>query len=490
MLTSLTIQNIVLIDQLTIHFKDGLCTLTGETGAGKSILLDALGLAIGSRAEARLVRKGQEQASVIASFDVLKDHPVLGFLKEQDIHIEDDLILRRTLKADGRSKAYLNDQPISISLLSKIGEMLIEIHGQHETRGLLDPSTHRLHLDQFANLTEKLEQLAQHWVYWKQAEEEFETQQMAAQRAREEEEYLRQAVEDLDALSPQENEEDELTELRSRLMNREQILEALNTAYHVLNGENDPVNSAARALDRISDKAGEELEPAIAALDRANAELQEATALITSLSNDLNDSEYNLQEIDDRLFALKAQARKHQCFIAELPDKRNELAEQLNMIEAGDEVLSELLKKANQAKKEYVSLAEDVSNIRQETAKRLDQDVAQELPPLKMERAKFKTEITQQPEESWNEYGIDKIRFLVATNPGADPGPLGKIASGGEMSRFMLALKVVMAGVGTVSTMIFDEVDAGIGGATANAVGERLARLGQNIQVLVVSGRH
>ena len=487
MLTSLTIQNIVLIDQLTIHFKDGLCTLTGETGAGKSILLDALGLAIGSRAEARLVRKGQEQASVIASFDVLKDHPVLGFLKEQDIHIEDDLILRRTLKADGRSKAYLNDQPISISLLSKIGEMLIEIHGQHETRGLLDPSTHRLHLDQFANLTEKLEQLAQHWVYWKQAEEEFETQQMAAQRAREEEEYLRQAVEDLDALSPQENEEDELTELRSRLMNREQILEALNTAYHVLNGENDPVNSAARALDRISDKAGEELEPAIAALDRANAELQEATALITSLSNDLNDSEYNLQEIDDRLFALKAQARKHQCFIAELPDKRNELAEQLNMIEAGDEVLSELLKKANQAKKEYVSLAEDVSNIRQETAKRLDQDVAQELPPLKMERAKFKTEITQQPEESWNEYGIDKIRFLVATNPGADPGPLGKIASGGEMSRFMLALKVVMAGVGTVSTMIFDEVDAGIGGATANAVGERLARLGQNIQVLVVT---
>lgn len=488
MLNSLTIQNIVLIDHLTIEFREALCTLTGETGAGKSILLDSLGLALGMRAEARLVRKGQEQASVIATFDLKKNHPVFDFLKDQDINIdEESLILRRTLKADGGSKAFLNDQPISVNMLSQIGNMLVEIHGQHETQGLLDPSTHRLHLDQFARLSNDLKDLHVLWSAWKNAQKEFEVKETESEKARAEEEYLRQAVEDLDKLNPQENEEEELSELRLRLMNRESILEGLNAAYHALNGEHDPVNAAARALDRIADKAGETLNDAVSALDRANAEIQEALSLIQSASNDFQESDYNLQEIDDRLFALKAQARKHACTIAELPEKRNELAMSLNLIEASDDLLTELLKKANEAKKSYASKAEEVSEKRKNAASKLDHDVANELPPLKMERAKFATKIELLPEENWNEFGVDKVRFLVATNPGAEPGPLGKIASGGEMSRFMLALKVVMAEVSVVNTMIFDEVDAGIGGATADAVGERLARLGENLQILVVT---
>ena len=488
MLTSLTIKNIVLIDHLVIQFKNGLCTLTGETGAGKSILLDALGLAIGARAESRLVRNGADQASVIASFDLNSDHAIFSFLADQDLDIEEnELILRRTLRSDGRSKAFLNDQPISISLLSQIGQMLIEIHGQHETQGLLDPSTHGIHLDQFARLKTDLNKLKIAWHTWKDAEIEFHTQKHASEKAKEEEEFLRQSIEDLDALSPEENEEEELTALRAQLMNKEAIIEGLNTAYHALTHENDPVNSAASALDRISDKAGERLDETLAALDRANAEIHEAISLIQSASADISETEYNLQEIDDRLFSLKAQAKKHLCTVSELPQKREALAEALNLIEAGDGILSDLLKKANAAKKDYISEAENISKQRNSAAKQLDKEVAVELPPLKMERAKFVTQVEKLDEENWSENGFDKVRFLVATNPGAEPGPLGKIASGGEMSRFMLALKVVMAEVSTVSTMIFDEVDAGIGGATADAVGERLSKLGQDLQILVVT---
>ncbi len=392
MLNSLTIQNIVLIDHLTIDFREALCTLTGETGAGKSILLDSLGLALGTRAEARLVRKGQDQASVSATFDLKKDHPVFEFFKSQDIIIDDEtLILRRTLKADGRSKAYLNDQPISITMLSQIGNMLVEIHGQHETQGLLDPSTHRTHLDQFARISNDLLQMKTLWQSWKTARNEFERQEAANEKARTEEEYLRQAVEDLDKLNPQENEEEELSALRTRLMNRESILEGLNAAFFALSEDQDPVNIAARALDQIIDKAGESLDPAVAALDRANAEIQEAVSLIQSASNDFNESDDNLQEIDDRLFALKAQARKHECTIHDLPKKRDELAASLNLIEASDDLLSNLLKEANMARKAYASKAESISKKRQQAAVTLDQDVAKELPPLKMERAKFVT---------------------------------------------------------------------------------------------------
>ena len=398
---SQNIQNIVLIDHLTIDFREALCTLTGETGAGKSILLDSLGLALGTRAEARLVRKGQEQASVIATFDLKRDHPVFGFLKDQDIILDDEiLILRRTLKADGGSKAFLNDQPISVTMLSQIGSMLVEIHGQHETQGLLDPTTYRVHLDQFARISKDLAELKNLWFTWQAAQKEFEEKEIASETARAEEEYLRQAIEDLDKLNPQENEEKELTDLRTRLMNREHILEGLNTAYYALNSEQDPVNMAARALDRIIDKAGESLNDAVSALDRANAEIQEAISLIQSASNEFNETDYNLQEIDDRLFALKAQARKHGCNISDLPEKRNDLAVSLNLIEASDDLLSDLLKKTNAARKAYISKAEELSKQRNSAAQKLDHDVAKELPPLKMERAQFVTKVDQLPDLS------------------------------------------------------------------------------------------
>lgn len=489
MLTSLLINNIVLIERLHLAFQDGLCTLTGETGAGKSILLDSLGLALGARAEARLVRKGAEQAAVTANFDLAKDHAAFAVLADQGILIDDDqLILRRTLAADGRSKAFINDQPVSVALLAQIGALLVEIHGQFETQGLLDPGTHRGLLDDYAGLTPDLKKLGAAYHAWKDAEAALIKAETDAETARAEEDYLRASLEDLDALNPQPGEEKELVSLRDRLMGREQILEGLNTAYYALNGDHDPVNAATSALSRIAGKFDDEgLNTILDTLDRANAELREAVSLIQSLSADLSESDYNLQEIDDRLHALKAQARKHGCAIDDLSVKRDELAGKLSLIERTDDVLSGLMKAATAAKKSYLSLADDLSAKRRKAAGKLDTEVAAELPPLKMDRAAFVTDVTSLNESEWNETGKDRVRFLVATNPGAEPGPLHKIASGGEMSRFMLALKVIMAELGSAETLIFDEVDSGIGGATADAVGERLARLGETKQVLVVT---
>jgi len=485
MLSTLTIQNVVLIDRLTLEFQAGLCALTGETGAGKSILLDSLGLALGQRSEARLVRKGMEKAMVTAAFDLPPDHPAFDVLREHEIEREEDgILLRRIVASDGRSKAYINDQPVSVNLLKQIGETLVEIHGQHDTRGLLDPSNHRAMLDQFAEIDETLQES---WNTWSSLRDELETLQTSAARSKEEEEYLRQSIEDLDRLAPEEGEEAHLDELRGNLMHRERIMEALNTAYQALSGEHDPVRAAWGALDRVIDMLGAQGGEAIGALDRATAEIQEALSLIQSLSSDLEHSEHSLETIDDRLHELRNQARKHQCSADELPQKREELAEQLNRIEHADELLAETIKKVDKARAAYVEQAQAVSEKRKQAAQTLDTQVQAELPPLKLDRARFVTTITDLPEEQWNAHGMDKVRFLVATNPGADPGPLGKIASGGEMSRFMLALKVVMASRQSGQSLIFDEVDAGIGGSTADAVGERLARLAQNNQILVVT---
>jgi DNA repair protein RecN (Recombination protein N) len=424
---------------------------------------------------------------VIATFELPAGHSAHRFLQDQDLpHDEDLLILRRTLSADGRSKAFINDQPVSATLLSRLGEYLVEIHGQFETHGLLNPATHLSHLDDYARIKE-LARLSELYKYWREAEDHVMDAEAKAKRAREEESYIRGCLQDLDALAPQEEEEESLSELRTRLMNREQVLEALNTAYEALNGDHDPVNLSLRTLERIADKTGESLNQAMEALERADAELQEASAIIQSLSADLQDSEYNLQEIDDRLFALKDQARKHGCSISELPQKREELAERLQLIEAGDDILGELMRAAKEARQKYYTLALAVSEERQAAAQKLDQEVARELPPLKMDKASFVTEVIRLEESEWGPQGIDKVRFLVATNPGASPGPLAKIASGGEMARFMLALKVILAEVGAPQTLVFDEVDSGIGGATADAVGERLARLGDKRQVLVVT---
>ncbi len=485
MLSALSIQNIVLIDQLNIEFEKGLCALTGETGAGKSILLDSLGLALGARADSGLVRKGVAQASVSAMFDVSPAHPVFEILKGADVNAEGgEIILRRSLTSDGRSKAYINDQPVSAGLMKEAGAALVEIHGQFDTQGLLDASTHRQMLDDYARAGDTVGEL---YAQWKTRAAELEELQASAARSRDQEEYLRQSLEDLDGLSPETGEEETLASLRESLMHREQILEALNGAYHALSGESDPVRTAWGLLERVSDKIGAAAEEALGALDRASAEMQEALGAISRLSGDLEHSEHDLESIDDRLFALRAQARKHHCAVDELAALREKLAAELNMIEHGEEVIAEKMREVEKARKTYTEEARKLSAVRVKAAEKLDALVAKELPPLKLEKARFVTSVSELPESEWGEHGIDQVRFLVATNPGAEPGPLNKIASGGEMARFMLALKVVMAEVGAAGTLVFDEVDSGIGGATAAAVGDRLAALAGSRQVLVVT---
>lgn len=486
MLTALSIHNVVLIDRLDIEFRPGLCALTGETGAGKSILLDALGLALGGRSDSGLVRKGAEHAQVSAEFHIAKNHPCYLILHNANIEgdANGELVLRRSISADGRSRAFINDQPVSVALLREIGDTLVEIHGQFETQGLLNPASHGRILDVYADAQGAC---AAPWEIWKAARAELQRLQESAGQSRAEEEYLRQAVEDLDSLEPKPGEEKGLGELRERLMHRERVLEGLNAAYHVLRTEDDPVQAALSALHKIAGRMGSSADEALAALGRAAAEMEAAISEIQSLSADLQESEHDLESIDDRLHALRAQARKHGCAVDDLAEKREELAAKLNHIEHEDEFLARQIQATDKARKDYIAQAEKLCAQRQRAAKKLDELVKKELTPLKLEKARFFTQLEALEESEWGPGGMDRVRFLAATNPGTDPGPLNKIASGGEMARFMLALKVVMAETGGAGTLIFDEVDAGVGGGTADAVGERLARLAEAKQILVVT---
>ena len=490
MLLSLTIKNIVLIDHLVIAFENGFCALTGETGAGKSILLDSLGLALGYRAEAGLVRKGEDQAVVIAEFSsIAQDHPIHSYLNEQAVESDMTLLLKRSLGADGRSRAFINDQPVSVGTLRAAGGMLVEIHGQFETHGLLDQKTHRKMLDDYAGVDPAA--LPEAWRVMQDARQALDDMQEAIAQARAEEDYLRQSLEDIDTLDPKEGEEDSLSELRDRLMNKEKYVRALDGAHQALTeegGVESGLHAAWRMLEQISAQAGEEMSAVTGALDRAGAEIQEAVQAIQSASAAFDESDYNLQEIDDRLFALRGQARKHQCEIDDLPRIRDELADRLSAIEQQDERLDILVKALDKAKAAYLDVARKTSQQRRKTAEKLDGFITAELPPLKLDKARFVTHIDgDEAEENWTVHGFDKVAFLVSTNPGREPDSLQKIASGGEMSRFMLALKVVMADVGMAPTLIFDEVDSGIGGSTAAAVGERLKRLAKERQILVVT---
>ncbi|MCB1530960.1 MAG: DNA repair protein RecN [Rhodospirillales bacterium] len=483
MLASLTIKNVVLIDHLTIEFEKGLCALTGETGAGKSILLDSLGLALGARSESALIRKGADQAQVSATFEVEEDHPAHAFLCESGLETQNTLILRRVVNADGRSRAFVNDQPVSIALLKKIGETLVEVHGQFETQGLLNPKEHRGLLDDYANVSEERAALSRLWEAWKEADQALSDSRAKMEKAKQEEEYLRGALEDLDELAPKEEEEKELTLQRERLMRRDKIFEGLNAAHQGLEAVENKMGGVWKALEQI----GEEAREMAAGMDRAAAELQEVSAQLRSFSSEMEEGAGSLEEIDERLFALKNQARKHGCRIDDLPQKREDLAQQLDLIEGQDERLSDLVKRVERCRLSYLAQADSLSKTRRKSAKKLDELVQKELGPLKLEKARFETEIKRLPEDQWGPSGIDGVQFMVATNPGTPAGPLARIASGGEMARFMLALKVVLAEVGAAGALVFDEVDSGIGGSTAAAVGDRLARLSAYRQILVVT---
>lgn len=485
MLSSLSINNVVLIEKLVIAFHEGLCVLTGETGAGKSVLLDALGLALGVRAESGLVRKGAECASVTASFQIHEGHPSYEILKNADIILDEDiLLLRRVVYNNGKSRAFINDQPVTVGLLKEVGSTLVEIHGQFETQGLLNPATHRAMLDEYAAFESDLKE---RWGAWKEALSEQQRLTEETVRSKVEELYWRDSLNDLESLAPQDDEEESLSQMREMLRNKEDVIMALGEADALLNSDNDPVRKAWAALDKISDKAGERLSGAIEALSRASDEMREATVLVQEFSTAFQDSDYNLEEIEERLFALRAQARKHHCEVNDLPKIQQELEENLEAIDNADEHSEANKEKLESLKQAYEKEAQRISKIRYNVAEKLNKLVQKELSPLKLEKAKFVTEVTALPDSEWGAEGIDKVRFLVATNPGQEPGPIHKIASGGEMSRFMLALKVVIAREGSTHSFIFDEVDTGIGGSTADAVGERLARLAKAKQVLVVT---
>jgi DNA repair protein RecN (Recombination protein N) len=488
MLLGLSIRDVVLIDRLDIGFHPGLSVLTGETGAGKSILLDSLGLALGARSESGLVRHGASQLSVSAEFSLPVDHPAIQILADQAIEAAQDLVLRRVVTADGRSRAFVNDQPISIGLLRRLGDSLVEIHGQFESHGLLDTGTHRTVLDAFGGLDGA--EVRRGWNDWQEAAQARRDAEAVLAKAQKEEDFLRHAVEELTVLDPKPGEEETLAERRAIMMHGEKLLEGMNAAQQLLSHKGDVeanIRAAQRALERVSDKAEGRLDPVIAALDRAALEASEAQNLLEKVSSTIDLDPSALEKVEERLFALRSLARKHGIAVDALPALRDRLSAELKAIDAGGDGLARLAAAEQSAKRTYHDHARALSRLRAKAAERLDAAVAYELPPLKLDKATFRTRIDVLDETSWGETGMDRIAFEVATNPGVAPGPLAKIASGGELSRFMLALKVVLARTTPVPTLVFDEVDSGIGGAVAAAVGERLARLAGDLQVLVVT---
>lgn len=494
MLSNLSIRDVVLIDHLDLEFQPGLCALTGETGAGKSILLDALGLSLGARADSGLVRKDAPQAVVTASFDVGPGHPALSLLSEHGIDgQEDGLVLRRTLGRDGRSRAYINDQPVSVSLLRRIGEALVEIHGQFESQRLLDPATHRALLDAYGGLEAMTGATKAVHGEWRRAADARSRAEVQLAAARRDEDFLRHAVEELDALEPRTGEEDGLAQRRTLMMNSEKLMEALSEAGTELAGGNtdrgveDSLRIAVRLLERVAEKADGRLDEVIGTLDRALSEISEGLSLLDKAVADLDLDPGRLEEVEERLFALRALARKHQCTVDDLAPLRDDLAAKLSAMDDGADGIIRLAREEEQARERYRAAVTRLSEARAEAAARLDTAVAGELDPLRLGKARFRTRIETLAETSWGEHGGDRVTFEVATNPGMPPGPLNKIASGGELSRFMLALKVVLAQADPVPTLVFDEVDSGVSGAVSAAVGERLALLAGSVQVLVLT---
>ena len=490
MLSRLSIRNVVLIEALDIEFQSGLTVLTGETGAGKSILLDALGLALGSRADFGLIRNAADRASVTAEFDIGADHPVWGVLSEIGIDRADNLILRRQLRSDGKSPAHINDEAVSVNLLRRVGDMLVEIQGQFEGRGLLDPTTYLPLIDRAANHQDAVDEVAQLWAELKAARAELEQMTERLARARDEEDWLRDAVEQLDMLAPTLGEEDQLAAERQRHMHSTRIAEALQQAHVMLSDEDGISHMAGRAqavLERQADVAAGALDPALEALDRAVSELNEAESLLTEIGEQLDGDPNRLAEIDERLHQVRTQARKHKIEPDELPALHERLIAQLAEMDDQSGALARLRQQEQDCLTTFQTQAERLSAQRQQIAEHLDQAVMAELPPLKLEAAAFQTDIQTLTEEKWSATGWDRVSFQARTNPGMPAGPIDKVASGGELARFLLALKVVLSENEPPKTLIFDEVDSGVGGAVAAAVGARLARLGQKMQTLVIT---
>jgi DNA repair protein RecN (Recombination protein N) len=489
MLARLSIRDIVLIDRLDIDFADGLSVLTGETGAGKSILLDAFALALGARGDVALVRHGAAQGQVTAAFELPKDHPVRALMAANDIPAEDELILRRVQFADGRTRAFVNDQPVSAQALKALGAALVEIHGQHDERALVDMATHRRLLDAFGGLEANAAEVARLWEARQTRAAEVETYRAEVARAQREADFLRHAVEELTRLAPAPAEEAALAEKRTGMMQAEKVAADLRDVHEAVAGAQSPVPAlcaAVRRLERRTTQAPALIEPAVKALDAALTALDEACGHLDAALRAANHDPRELEKIEERLFALRAAGRKYNVPVDDLNALASRYAADLGLIDAGAERLAALEAAAREADAHYREAAAALSRQRAEAAANLDRAVNGELKPLKLERAQFTTEIATDP-DAGGAHGIDRIEFWVRTNPGTRPGPLMKVASGGELARFLLALKVVLADRGSAPTLVFDEVDTGVGGAVADAIGVRLARLSRRAQVIAVT---
>ncbi len=495
MLTALAIRNVVLIEALDLAFAAGLGVLTGETGAGKSILLDSLGLVLGDRADTGLVRAGSDQANVTATFEFaqLPDRSmpdaVRAALHEAEIDIEpgEALIIKRRLRADGGSRAFINDQPVGVALLRELSRHLVELHGQHDDRGLVNARGHRALLDRYAHAD--VAAIAQAWQRWTRARAELDEARAAIAVARADQDLLTAHLAELVALDPAPGEEDELAQQRASMQKGERLsgdLAALQVLWEGSDSALAGLRSAARRLDRI---AAEHplLAEALASLDRAVIEAGEAEDKIAAAMDALAHDPQLLDRIETRLFELRAVARKHSCSVDALPAKMAAMRAALDAIESGDADIARLERAAQDAGLDYQAKAEALSVIRAEAARRLDAAVTLELAPLKLDSARFRTAVVRLPDDRWGPHGVDAVEFLISTNPGSAFAPLGKIASGGELSRFILALKVALAEQGGAATVIFDEIDRGVGGAVASAIGERLARLARAGQLLAVT---
>jgi DNA repair protein RecN (Recombination protein N) len=489
MLSRLSIRDIVLIERLDIDFAPGLAVLTGETGAGKSILLDSFALALGARGDQGLVRQGAEQGQVTAVFELPRKHPANALLAEHGLPVEDELILRRVQFGDGRTRAYVNDEPVGVHVLKALGQSLVEIHGQHDDRALTDAATHRRLLDAFGGLDGDAAHVEALWQARRDAHDAAEAHRGEVERAKREGEWLRHAFEELTKLAPEAGEETALAERRTTMMQSEKIAGDLREAHEAVAGSNSAVPalaSAIRRLERRAAQAPQLVEPAVKSFDAALNALEETR---THLEAALRAADYDpaeLERIEERLFALRAAGRKYTVAVDDLAALAQKYKDDIALIDAGEDRLKQLEAAAAQAENEYHKAAEALSKARLKAGAALDKAVNAELKPLKLERAKFTTEIVSERAAA-GPHGIDRVEFWVQTNPGTRPGPMMKVASGGELARFLLALKVVLADRGSAPCLVFDEIDTGVGGAVAEAIGVRLARLGRNVQVLAVT---
>lgn len=489
MLSRLSIRDIVLIERLDLDFGSGLSVLTGETGAGKSILLDALSLALGARGDASLVRHGASQGQVSAVFDVPGNHPARDLLEANAFETDGDIILRRVQTADGRTRVFVNDQPASVGLMRELGRMLVELHGQHDERALVDPAAHRALLDAFGGHLGEVAATAAAFRLWRSTEQELSRHRAKVEAAAREADYLRASVAELSRLDPQPGEEEELAEKRARMMRAEKTAAEVSDAVETLSGSTSPVpalSSLLRRLQRKEAEAPELLGEIVKTLDEALIALDGAQEAAAAAERALDFDPRVLEQAEERLFALRGAARKYAVTVENLPALRDSMVADLADLDAGEGRLGQLEKTAAELRGAYDRQAEHLSALRRAAAEGLSAAVMAELPALKLERAEFIVQISTEAADRAEE-GIDHVEFQVRTNPGTRPGPMMKVASGGELSRFLLALKVALADRGSAPTLVFDEIDTGVGGAVADAIGKRLARLATRVQVLSVT---